>query len=865
MKETIILAPGLNDSELVRCLSLRGVNSINTRIMGSGELARTALMRSGITISKQFIDTDEETVIIAESIKDIEYFGTPSYSDICNIASAIKRMRCLVPTENEAEVLETTLSKGIFREKNNALIAAYKQYMNLIYERNLIDSVMLIREAIASAGIINAEFLVLDEYPLNPLETTLVNKLSDGSVKKVSIKTLFNIVHKPLKIESIKNCYGVSNEVEAIISDIYSNKKADRCTVAVTDPSTYSQLFFDYALIYNIPMTFGCGLPIINSNPGKLLSLYNHWMTDGFFGTDAIMKMIHSDCFDRKKLLETLVLDDVNLSSLFGFLGELKLTNDETINKPRIAEYKNAVAEDAKYVIPGESREYDDLIQKQNCIPILEKIAEELALPIENFILKYSVVRQGDSISEKLMHKLDTSALSSIYEKLKVIQESGISRSDGEAISNVLKTNVMSQRSEPGCVHVTSIAKAISSVRDELYVAGLSSTKYPGSPKENYLLLDSDLMLFGDVAQFMTSSRRISRKREMLLDLVELASGLDANVHLSYSGMDVSELKRDNASSMMFELYRLAHTDNVTAKELEADTIKVEYFEPAISSSRYVGNAYLEKKCILQKDIEYNSPDVVWNINKEYSPTAIEAFFGCPRKFMLSYILGIPEPDETDVFEVISARGSGVLAHSLMELIANTDISLDDFKTVSGEFFDRYIVEHPVLIEDKIAAERDSFLEMMENAYNADPHREVVLKEEDIHCVHTTGVKLHGFPDRVEQLEDGSLLIVDFKTGRNVHHNTDDIRTCLQVVIYAYLMESKGYKVSGGEYRYIRLNKTITCRYDAVMKEKLTEALNMFKTMMESGSFPCGLACEYCKYVVICNKSGEEEVFDPQI
>lgn len=38
-------------------------------------------------------------------------------------------------------------------------------------------------------------------------------------------------------------------------------------------------------------------------------------------------------------------------------------------------------------------------------------------------------------------------------------------------------------------------------------------------------------------------------------------------------------------------------------------------------------------------------------------------------------------------------------------------------------------------------------------------------------------------------------------------HEEDDIDTCLQILIYAYLLELQGHKVSEGEYRYLRLNK----------------------------------------------------------
>ena len=141
----------------------------------------------------------------------------------------------------------------------------------------------------------------------------------------------------------------------------------------------------------------------------------------------------------------------------------------------------------------------------------------------------------------------------------------------------------------------------------------------------------------------------------------------------------------------------------------------------------------------------------------------------------------------------------------------------------------------------------------------------MALQEEDIHCTHESGVRIHGYPDRVEKLEDGTYLIVDFKSGRRISHVQDDIETCLQVVIYAYLMEQKGFKVSGAEYRYLRLGETVTCRYDDDMKRQLLERLEQFKSAMLSGSFPAAGPtedgddpCRFCKYGPVCGKANEE-------
>ena len=864
MKERLILTPALNGNELLKNLARHGVNCINSRIVSGAELARIALMRSGKTFSETFIDSRDEVAIVAEVVKEVSYFKTTSYSDVRNLASAIKRMRCLVASGDEVSVLKSTLlSEDVFIEKNEALLIVYDRYMQKLQEKNCIDSVMLIRKAIAECTAFDAEFYSLNEFQCTPLEHALLDAVSGGKAKSISIKSLYSVSDKPLSISGFKNCYGASNEVETILADIYPGKKVDECTVAVTEPATYSQLFFDYALIHNIPMTFGCGVPIINSNPAKLLALYFHWVDD-FFSADSLKQMLFSKAFDRNKLIGKFPEQEENFrwSSFYQCLGDIGFTNHRELNRKKISAYAEAAIADGKYIVEGESKEYREYSRKLKCIPLLEKMAEELALPREMFIKEYAVIRNDDSkISTKMLTALDVAASSVIYDELVYISESGTAQTDADAITNILKTSVMSQQSEPGYLHVTSIDRAFGSIRKNLYIAGLSASKFPGSPKENYLLLDSDLNLFGEPASYLKSKERIKQKVDNAMCLAELASDLGSDIVVSYSGMNTADLKKDNASSLIYELFSKMNGTNATYEDLEKTITKVGYFEPSISSSRLVGKAYVEGGRIIgsarNENVYYD-----WNINGSYSPSALEMFFSCPRRFMLRYILGIPEPDENDPYEVMDPRATGTVAHSLMEQLAESDMSLEDFLKLSGEFFDRYIAQHPPLLPEKIPDVKAEFLDMMETAYNGDPHRKVVLAEKDIECTHSTGVKIHGLPDRVELLDDGTCLIVDFKTGRRLKHIEDDFLSCFQVIVYAYLMESLGYKVSGAEFRYIRLGQTIKCKYDKEMKDNLEVALTKFKEMMEDGTFWCcnslDESCTYCQYLRVCTKGGED-------
>ena len=864
MREHIILAPGVNGNELIRNIALHGANMINIRIVNAAELANIALIRSGIAVPGNLIGIGEEVPIIAKVVNDVPYFSNVAYSDIVSISNAVRTMRTLVTEQNEDALLEKTLKQSVFADKNDALLDVYRKYMAVLSDNGSLDSISLVRLAIEKAKPIDAEFILIEEFKVNPLEKALAEYLSGGSIRTISINELYNAADKPLNIQSYKNCYGASNEVETIISDIYKSNVLDQCIVVVTDTSTYAQLFFDYSLLYDIPTSFGCGIPIINSNPAKLMVLYYQWMT-GFFGLPELNAILGSSAFNKKLFKDQLpeVTDDFSWVTFYDVLGKLRLTNDSKTNKTRLDDFRKSVEEELNIVKKSGLKAEKMLTEKELCIPFLEVVARELALPAEDFIYRYSYIRRGsDSFKEELLMHLDMSAASAIFIQLKSVRSSDVESDTEDMITDILRTNVCKQMSEPGKLYVTSINGALTSVRDHLYVAGLSASKFPGSPREDYLLLDADLRLFGPEAEYLTADEKIIRKSAGLKKLVKLAANLGSTIALSYSGLNVSELKKDNASSLIYELYHEETGAQATFKELQDRITKVEYFEPAVSITRLIGEKYNEGFTVRSEIREESEekPAVGCKADGSYSASVLEMFFSCPKRFMLNRIMKIPEPDQYDADKVIPANEQGTLAHSLLEFLANSTMSKEDFLRLSEDSFERYIKEHPPRVPYYFR-EKEQFLDMMSIGYDMENHREVVLKEEDIECLHESGVRIHGFPDRVEKLSDGSYLVVDFKSSKSISHVEDDIDTCLQIVLYAYLMEQKGFNVSGGEFRYIKLGETISCKYDEEMKDALKAKLEQFKSSVESGDFPLAediSVCKYCQYGAICGINGED-------
>ena len=417
---------------------------------------------------------------------------------------------------------------------------------------------------------------------------------------------------------------------------------------------------------------------------------------------------------------------------------------------------------------------------------------------------------------------------------------------------------------------------AIFSIRDTLYVAGMSASKYPGAPRENYLLLDDDLThCFGERAKYLTSEGVVKRKLEQVKNLIRLASALDAEIHISYAGMDVSELKKDNASSLIYEIFKEERGTEATSEELKKTVKKVGYFDPSISKTKHIGLTYNRGDQIIGSSDDDTKPEAFgWGIDREYSPSALDTYFNCPRQFMLKYLVGVPETEEDDPLKIITPIETGKLTHALMKIQGDSPMTREAFLKLSEEHFDRFIAEKPPIITENIEDEKEDFLELMTAAYDGDPHRTVLLGEKDIHCEHAeSNVKIHGYPDRVEKLDNedddddtDKYLIVDFKTGSSLKHEKDDINTCLQVLIYAYLMESKGYNIAGCEYRYPRLdNEIVSCKYDDEIKKQLTQRLKQFKESLESGVFPIAKPkdddddpCRFCTYGNLCGKNEEE-------
>ncbi|MBQ3421437.1 MAG: hypothetical protein IJH34_07165, partial [Romboutsia sp.] len=179
MNEKIVLS-NLNERELSRSAALLGVGSFNTHFFSVIELAKEALLRSGIIIDKEIIDVDRQELIIHKLMKNINYFNEGSFIDAKNIVTALTYARELCRGDEDIKIYDS-LKDGEFNNKNDALIDIYNAYKENLRKENLIDGIDIINLAIQKTKPLDSEFIILEESPLTPLDEEVLKHLSNNN------------------------------------------------------------------------------------------------------------------------------------------------------------------------------------------------------------------------------------------------------------------------------------------------------------------------------------------------------------------------------------------------------------------------------------------------------------------------------------------------------------------------------------------------------------------------------------------------------------------------------------------------------------------------------------------------------------
>lgn len=121
-------------------------------------------------------------------------------------------------------------------------------------------------------------------------------------------------------------------------------------------------------------------------------------------------------------------------------------------------------------------------------------------------------------------------------------------------------------------------------------------------------------------------------------------------------------------------------------------------------------------------------------------------------------------------------------------------------------------------------------------------------------------VRIGGRVDRIDRLPDGTLEIIDYKTGRN-SIDEKQIRNNLQLAIYTLAAKTipeitRGPKNSEIKVslHYVELGKVVTGILKQEDLEKASQKILAKAEEIENSDFACSksIFCENCEYKLLC-------------
>lgn len=869
--ETILVISGVNEAELLRTLCWFDKPQFGLRVMNATELAQRAMISSGIVLNKRCISKSEQIGVMIKALEKSEcnYFSS-DYESVRCLSESVDMLRMRVPVSKHKDIYDKLKNDGaaekseVFAEKNEALLEAYNRYLDECEKSHVIDSISLITAAVSmKVHLDDIKLLTLEEYPLEPAEKELVQVL--GHSEEISLAQLFGAYDDKKQKPELFSTYGEYNEALHILDEILDKQNGtsfDKCTVAVADTSLYSQLFFELGTRFGIKMTFGCGIPFSNTNPAQFLTRLKTWCTQGKYSLESLKAFVLCGAFDRKKLTDSIIGEKtLSLLKVIELAGKMRLgfNGNENIGK---------IEKLVSFLDPDDKHDAETLLY----IEPLKLLSQELSQGAAVVLRKYCSIRKSE------FNALDISALN---EAVKMMNEyaDATGKDAVDVIPMLMKKNVCCKSRKEGALHITSIDKAAFSLRNRLFIAGLCANNFPGTAREDAIVLDCDIALFDTSPQAPTSDNLIKQKTQRALSLVKLANALGNRITLSYAYFSAAELKPTNMSSSVTRMYNCLcdKADMRSYKQLIEGIKTYSYFDDSILADRLIGKDFCAGKLLAEKEIpEAKDEQAVncFNEDRYYSPSAINQFYECPRKFFLGRVLGIHLPQYSDDNDVIPINEQGTIIHKCMQDLAQSNFKMgkEEYMQLCKKYVEKYLsMNIPAAGVTAENTERDMKW-IAEKAFEDDLKEEktVPLAEDKARAVNdASGVKIEGYPDRVEYLvKTKQYLVGDYKTGKKKKQVDDQPKTWLQTMCYAYIMEhlrddEKRVNISKCEYRYPRIGQTCVRDYkqseiDAILKE--------FRECLEKQVFPPvtnkdsanpaieGGDCSFCDFIDICGK-----------
>lgn len=642
-------------------------------------------------------------------------------------------------------------------------------YNNSLERSGLSDSLDMILSAASLAGSLNISTLVLDGfYEMTPAELELARALiskADNSIALIPIShpgddlsycysgemaDHFGVQPEPIDIpeksaNSIAYDYfpakGLEEEVEAIARDIKANyinsrnRLLEDTWIVFPKIAPYRAMTARILDRYGIPHSFF---------PGRSLAEYPAYqdllsMLESVFGSFPrvpFSRMLHSPFFSKIPPELRAAAPSIALSS--GFINGQNAWRKAFKAKGLLKEFNTVLKALEPLTSSFVSSSYSSFIDV-----LLDVLAR----------LGFDPSEDGMSETEDVLGTL--SLLDSIHD-LKAGPEEFI-----EATRRALGSR---GRHQDGVgVKVAELFDVRALEPAMLYMGGLKDGDIPARPDMDFILPERVRNKLGlvDIDRFMHLQGHIFRR----------LCATSGKLYLSYPQMEGDKL-------FIPSIYLSG------SKEIDA-SVKGIYSEEELQSFRATAPEPPKEVSSIAFAKEGTSIRV----------TDIDSYRSCPRRHFIEKVLGLTPP-EVQQYE-INAKELGIIAHRVMEtLISGPLPPLDTFTERAESILDDALTNSAL---DKYLANimKASFLALLPEIHELEreleeegikSHEPEVDVKETIH-----GINLRGKIDRIDNNDDNTVSLLDYKTGASDISAVSALRgENLQLFIYAAMLDARG-------------------------------------------------------------------------
>lgn len=799
----------------------------------------------------------------------LHYFAgmeiTPAFNKA--IYATIKKLRMAGYTK-ENFPMEAFLST----EKGKDLYIILEKYEELLESKLLFDEAKMLYTALAFARKNERSlFLLQSNLQLSFLEEKLLQAVLPSNTFKLPVDQVRGI-HIPERTSlssiswgdasTLSYIYDLENatakpdlsfftgkteelELKEVFARIKaSNSRLDENVVYYTNPERYVTLSYHLAQKGDIPITFGEGLPISFSRPGRFVSGILNWIKTNY-SVQPFLDLLQEG-------LISLGEGAPNPSNISGYLRALQIGWSKERYVTMIQRELRNLQSVIRNLEDSDKKEY--LSKQLNDLKWLlkwfesvfkrlphydEQMNDQKILEGIHYLLKNHSRTNGD------LHEAGRIALLETIEKVKPFANETLSTYEVfERVRDLLlSVRIYQSKPKPGHLHIASYKSGIYNARPNVFIVGLDNRSFPGGVSEDPILLDRERQKLARNIPILENSGQ-----ENLYWLLQLLAHSSGSVTVSYSSFDIIDNRAVSPAHLFLQCYRYA-TGNKDADFKELRNVPSALTSSVILETKDYWNQLLfdERPKHLEsslrkhfQNIDYglmgeqcrqltnfteydglvhvDANDLDPRVNREtlVSAAKLEMIAKCPYSYFLHDVLRVRpiENIEFEPYRWLDAATRGSLLHSIFE---------NFYKEINGEkpLQDKHQDKIEEIATKSIMKLKDEVPPPSERIFNKEVQDileccRIFLREEELHCSsyeplyfeYAFGLGEHrpavvtlpsgntiqvaGKIDRVDKSMTGHYHIIDYKTGSTYGYENKKVfkgGRQLQHMLYALAIE----------------------------------------------------------------------------